>query len=205
MNNNISWEHFINSLNSHLSNQAQKISELEKSIEQLKAQITEMSNSRQVNIDKIEYKFDQLKVEKLEGTLNIGLNPFSGDAIEDFSVKNDKLGVGLVPFNHDDFTRNLYMSAEEFLFNEGKPLIDQIANAKQMNVTEDISTFIIEDIKRQMPARLHFHQQTIIQQTGNQIPPNELHSRVLIAFKDDLQQAIEVFLDNLPKESSDLR
>jgi hypothetical protein len=33
----------------------------------------------------VEYKFDQLKVENLNGTLNIGLNPFSakGQQIED--------------------------------------------------------------------------------------------------------------------------
>ena len=30
-------------------------------------------------IDRIEYKFDQLKIETLEGTLNIGLNPLSPD------------------------------------------------------------------------------------------------------------------------------
>ena len=34
----------------------------------------------------MEYKFDQLKVETLEGTLNIGLNPSDLQGIEDFSV-----------------------------------------------------------------------------------------------------------------------
>ena len=38
----------------------------------------------------MEYKFDQLKVETLEGTLNIGLNPSDLQAIEDFSVPNGK-------------------------------------------------------------------------------------------------------------------
>ena len=38
----------------------------------------------------MEYKFDQLKVETLEGTLNIGLNPSDLQGIEDFSVPNGK-------------------------------------------------------------------------------------------------------------------
>ncbi|MDF2946276.1 MAG: spore germination protein GerPC [Bacillales bacterium] len=204
MNNNFSWENFINNLNSHLSNQDRKICELENTIRELKKQLSEMASSRQVSIDKIEYKFDQLKVEKLEGTLNIGLNPFSGEAIEDFSVKNSALDVNLMPFNQDEFARNLSNSAQEFLNNEGKLLIDQIAAARSVNVSDDISMFILDDIKRQMPARLHYHQQMLIQQSGNQIPPNELHTRVLAALESDLKQAIEVFLSNLPQESSEV-
>ena len=38
----------------------------------------------------MEYKFDQLKVETLEGTLNIGLNPSDLQGIEDFSVPGNK-------------------------------------------------------------------------------------------------------------------
>lgn len=43
----------------------------------------------------MEYKFDQLKVENLNGTLNIGLNPFSakGQQIEDFQVDTETLKV----------------------------------------------------------------------------------------------------------------
>jgi spore germination protein PC len=204
MNTNFSWENFINNLNSHLSNQDRKICELENTIRELKKQLSEMASSRQVSIDKIEYKFDQLKVEKLEGTLNIGLNPFSGEAIEDFSVKNNALDVNLMPFNQDEFARNLSNSAHEFLNNEGKLLIDQIAAARSVNVSDDISMFILDDIKRQMPARLHYHQQMLIQQSGNQIPPNELHTRVLASLESDLKQAIEVFLSNLPQESSEV-
>ena len=36
--------------------------------------------------NELEYKFDQLKVETLEGTLNIGLNPSDLQGIEDFSI-----------------------------------------------------------------------------------------------------------------------
>ncbi|MDF2607150.1 MAG: spore germination protein GerPC [Bacillales bacterium] len=204
MNNNFSWDNFINNLNSHLSNQDRKICELENTILELKKELLEMKSSRQVSIDKIEYKFDQLKVEKLEGTLNIGLNPFSGEAIEDFSVKNNKLDVNLMPFNQDEFTRNLSNSAQEFLTNEGKHLIDQVAAVRKINVSDDISSFILDDIKRQMPARLHYHQQNLIQQSGNQLPPSELHTRVLAALESDLKQAIDVFISNLPQESSEV-
>ena len=41
-------------------------------------------------LNELEYKFDQLKVETLEGTLNIGLNPTDLQGIEDFSVPTQK-------------------------------------------------------------------------------------------------------------------
>ena len=41
----------------------------------MEQKITELQSRPSVHVEKLEYKFDQLKVEKLEGTLNIGLNP----------------------------------------------------------------------------------------------------------------------------------
>ncbi len=41
-------------------------------------------------MEKIEYKFDQLKVESLDGTLNIGLNPSNlKETIEDLAVEQN--------------------------------------------------------------------------------------------------------------------
>lgn len=38
------------------------------------------------NIERIDYQFDQLKIERLEGTLNIGLNPSDPNSVQNFEV-----------------------------------------------------------------------------------------------------------------------
>ena len=59
---------------------------MQKKIQSLEKQVSEFTKSSSCSIERMEYKFDQLKVETLEGTLNIGLNPSDLQGIEDFSV-----------------------------------------------------------------------------------------------------------------------
>ena len=68
----------------------------------------------------MEYKFDQLKVENLNGTLNIGLNPFSTkeQQIEDFQVDTETLKVNpetdTNPFTKEFFKKCTVTSIIEF-------------------------------------------------------------------------------------------
>ncbi len=63
---------------------------MQQKIHSLEQKIIELQNRPPVHVEKMEYKFDQLKVETLEGTLNIGLNPADLQNIEDFSVPSKK-------------------------------------------------------------------------------------------------------------------
>lgn len=59
-----------------------------KKVNDLSQELTTMRDTPKINVEKIEYKFDQLKVESLDGTLNIGLNPNSlKETIEDLAVE----------------------------------------------------------------------------------------------------------------------
>ena len=53
------------------------------------AKIKELGEQPPIKIDKIEYKFEQLKIDSLDGTLNIGLNPLTPDNLEDIII-NEK-------------------------------------------------------------------------------------------------------------------
>ena len=66
---------YLQQLHSIVMKQENKILHLEKAIFQLNKEIQELKQKPAIHVDKMEYKFDQLKVETLEGTLNIGLNP----------------------------------------------------------------------------------------------------------------------------------
>ena len=76
----------LQSMQTYIYNQDILIRGMQKKIQSLEKQVSEIQNRPPVHIDRMEYKFDQLKVETLEGTLNIGLNPSDLQGIEDYSV-----------------------------------------------------------------------------------------------------------------------
>src|SRR3954470_18148418 len=80
----------LQTMQSYIYRQDQRMRGLQKKIHSLEQTVSKLQNRPPVHIDRMEYKFDQLKVETLEGTLNIGLNPTDLNGIEDFSVPNQK-------------------------------------------------------------------------------------------------------------------
>ncbi len=68
---------YLHQLQQALQAQQTAILNLEDQVRLLQEELNELKNRPSSSVGKVEYKFDQLKVENLNGTLNIGLNPFS--------------------------------------------------------------------------------------------------------------------------------
>jgi spore germination protein PC len=78
-----------------LRHQQEQIAHLQQRIEMLMSQVKAADAKPTYHIDRIEYKFDQLKIERLDGTLNIGIQP-SGDGegdIDQFIVQQANKGA----------------------------------------------------------------------------------------------------------------
>lgn len=185
------------------------IQKLEQKVQALECELMTLKEKPNMHVDNIEYKFDQLKVERLNGTLNIGLNPFTGEAIEDFSVTGDQIKMNGQPFNafqpmqpEEEQKRLLILQteAENYLCIEGKKVIEQIAKGLDTKVSDEVMNYIIDDIRRQLPARIHFQQGVILQNQRKPMTPEELNESILQALKEDIEQAVKTFLIHLPKE-----
>ncbi len=87
---NPEFYYILQSIQDYVFQQDRKIQVLQKKILSLEKSITELQNRPPVQVERMEYKFDQLKVETLEGTLNIGLNPSDLQNIEDLSLSETK-------------------------------------------------------------------------------------------------------------------
>lgn len=59
---------------------------MEKTLASLIEEIEQLKARPPVRVDRIEYAFDQLKIETLDGTLNIGINPSDLSSIEDAAI-----------------------------------------------------------------------------------------------------------------------
>ncbi|MCY9665325.1 spore germination protein GerPC [Paenibacillus alginolyticus] len=92
MNNCITWQQWAQQVSAYIERQKQRIDTLEQTVTKLQTDLNALKNQKGVHIDRIEYKFDQLKVEKLDGTLTIGISPSLLDKIDDLTVNGASVG-----------------------------------------------------------------------------------------------------------------
>ncbi len=176
-----------------------RISTLEQSILTLQKELAAQRQNQQPT--HIEYKFDQLKVETLEGTLNIGLSPHSqNEAIEDFHVQNHKLNVPRSREYQTSFEK-IRSEIYHYLDHECIPVIEELEHKYQFPLQPEYRQFIINDVRNQIDPRIaqYLNQLNIEHLTREQI--DELEFQTKSKVKGDINKTFELFIQNLPKET----
>jgi spore germination protein PC len=192
---------YIRQLHTFVESQATKIKTLESLVQSLASDLNDLKNKPTIKVDKIEYKFDQLKVETLEGTLNIGLNPSDLQAIEDFAVEGKQaVSHPFGPANQFQSTMRMEELLLQNIDSEVESIIQQYNQENQVNIDESYVAFIKDDIRKQLPNRVQFHlnQIPLNQRTNDQGQGHE--NRIIELIKKDLHTGIYTFLNNLPNE-----
>lgn len=189
---------YIKRLHVFVEHQSKKIGKLEKMVLDMQQEIASLKERPPVQIGNIEYKFDQLKVETLEGTLNIGLNPTDLNQIDDFSVDQKAMNVPIPP--KQLFKRTIEL--ENTLYQYLETDLEQIYRDAQTNlgITVDDSyfTFIKDDIKKQLSGRVAYHLKELSSTNrGEELSP-EINANVIELLKQEIQNGVFLFLKNLP-------
>ncbi len=182
-----------------------RIQYLEGLVAELKKELDELKKKPAISVDKIEYKFDQLKVESLEGTLNIGLNPADLQGIDNFEVGN---GIGnmkgngpnQMPVDPKSQFRNTIEMEDEIYQHLETDLPQLIQNAEtrvNRKLGDNYTDFIKEDIKKQIPARIqHYLQHTTFR--GNETEKDAWKQNIIGQILKEMENGICTFLTNLP-------
>ena len=113
------WSTYLYELQYYMMQQDEKIKLLEKRLDTLEKQVAE---NKAPNIEKIEYKFDQLKIEHLAGTLHIGLSPSDLENIEDLAIQQTTPPNYPVPLK-----QQLTNELQQYLRETGPSLISNLA------------------------------------------------------------------------------
>jgi spore germination protein PC len=198
---NYEFYEYIRQLHRFVESQATKIKNLETLVQTLVTDLNDLKSKPTIQVDKIEYKFDQLKVETLEGTLNIGLNPSDLQSIEDFAVEGKQaVGHPFGPANQFQSTMRIEESLLQNIDSEVVSIIQQYNQENQVNIDESFVTFIKDDIRKQLPNRIQYHLNQIPndQRTNDQGSGHE--NRIIGLIRNDIQNGIYTFLNNLPNE-----
>lgn len=195
---NAEFYEYVKKLHLYVQHQSKKISKLEKMVMDLQQEVAALKDRPPVQIGNIEYKFDQLKVETLEGTLNIGLNPTELDGIDDFSV--DQKAVNVPTPGKQLFKRTIEIETALYKYLETDlEGIYRDAQAKLgINVDDSYFTFIKEDIRKQLSGRVAAHlKERSSGENGTEISP-EMNNQVIDLLKQEIQNGVFLFLKNLP-------
>ncbi|MGX4587767.1 spore germination protein GerPC [Paenibacillus chitinolyticus] len=199
----------------HIQRQEARIAKLEETTAAMHGEIEELKRQRGIHIDRIEYKFDQLKVEQLDGTLTIGVSPSTVHEIEDFAVNGmDASFPGNGTPSSDGFSPNENREPEQD--GEGRPAADEgaanrhlhdfldreameelieLAAKRHLNIGPDESRRVMDNLRQQIEARVRqYASSPDLLHTGGQEPPGNATWKLIEKTKADIRAGIRNYL-----------
>ncbi|MEH7304749.1 spore germination protein GerPC [Neobacillus drentensis] len=184
--------------------QEQRILTLEKTLQKMREDIKQLSERQSIHVDKIEYKFDQLKVETLEGTLNIGLNPSELAGIEDFAVQNQSLTTPISPKNQMQRSMKIEEAIYRYLETDLPPIVEAAQRELNVQPNDEYLSFIKQDIIKQLPSRIEQHL-TSNSATSRSSEATRSDDLIIEALKKEIQNGVNIFFSNLPENLKGMR
>ncbi|MET3696306.1 spore germination protein PC [Bacillus oleivorans] len=171
-----------------------KIQQLEKEIDELKKIVTELRSQPPLKIDRIEYKFDQLKIETLEGTLNVGISPQDLQNIGDLSTGQHPVPSPVYdPKNvviHDLIEEKM----NQYLDESVPQIISDTKDQLGIQPNESYLELISQDIKNQLKTRIRYHIGQLPPQVIQQESAEQVAEMVSARIRGEIQQGIYSFL-----------
>lgn len=190
--------YYLSKIKQMIEDQNDRIKELEHQIKKLKKQVNVLAEEPKT----VEYKFDQLKVEKLEGTLHIGIghSAESKDLIEQFNIGQNTVqmpGQMKRSVIENPNYREMIKAMDEFFIKEAPVYLQSLENKINVPLDESYRIFILEDVQRQVPGRIKHYL--------TKYEPKDERGRkdILQKTKEDIYRGIETFIVHLKDSRSD--
>ncbi|WP_269409689.1 spore germination protein GerPC [Lentibacillus daqui] len=188
------WMNYVYDLHQHIRSQDQKIKDLESRLQQME-QTSQKKNP--TTIEKIEYNFDQLKIERLDGTLHIGLSPSDLAKMDEFGVNQTNPPDEKVPLN-----QTLQTDLRNHIYQEGPKIIQHLAEQYQHPVNENFQHVMLQDIEKQLPQRIHVHEQEV-RNNHNLATEDQIMNYVKDQIKHEIHQSLITYMQGNGKEGKD--
>lgn len=203
MNMNYELMCYLERLYLHMQSQNKKMNEMTQIIKQLKQEVKQLKERNKPTVIKNEYKFDLLKVERLEGTLNIGINPDGSDSsIEEFAV-NQSMSVPSIEKIDPDLFPKILEQIHHYLDNQAYQILQSMERKYAYPLDETYRKFILDDIKKQIGGRIRHY---LNQHKLEQMEPEQfahIEQTIIEHVKKDIDKTMEAFIKNLPQNRNE--
>ncbi|SEP82412.1 spore germination protein GerPC [Piscibacillus halophilus] len=189
-----------NSIWQHLAYLEQKINQQYALIQELNEKmdtLIEQQQGSKAMAETIEYNFEQLKIETLEGTLNIGLTPQNDLPFEQLDLPEESPESSFTPME-----QQIYNQLMPFLRKELPEVLNQFAQDYDIEIDQQQKHVLYQDIKNQLPQRIKEHTSQI-QQNGRVIIEREQIPALIQHIQKEITQGIDLFLNQLKENEED--
>lgn len=183
------WIRFVEQLNVHLCWQNNKLLELEQLLRGMERELQSLKDQPKTRIDKIEYSFDQLKVEKLEGTLTIGMAPGTGN-IEDLAVNGEsRSNAAAADAPEDQAVAEANRQIGLYIDKELPNRIDRLTGQLKRPLGAEYRKLVMDDIRKQVDDRIDYYYRQFGIEKKDDRPP-ETVAGIVAKVKRDIETAL---------------
>ncbi|MBD2869522.1 spore germination protein GerPC [Paenibacillus arenilitoris] len=207
------WQIWSLEVQNALKAQQERIDGLESQLAELCEKIKQLEAKPTYNIESIEYHFDQLKVEKLDGTLNIGMTA-PGDGDESFPGTVDQLAVAkpevfpaagpAIPPPTGPYA-DIYAGMNRYLDTEALQKLQSFESELCLPLDPYHRRIIIEDVRKQLPPRIEYYLQAASKGNNGQNGAGnngDVTGQVLAKTKRDADAAMLAYMKQLQSGSA---
>lgn len=199
--------YYMNQLATKLQKQEEKLANLEKANQELNKTIDSLKEQPPINVERIDYHFDQLKIERLEGTLNIGLNPGDLKGMDEFSIPTTDNSIPSMEQNKPSMDQ-LHNKLNNYIDQDLPRLVQEKKDEFNIQLDDSYTQFVKEDLRKQLPSRIQFYAQKLTQEKRNW-SQEELEKEIYQRMVHDITQAVHAFIQQFPmrgggEENNDL-
>lgn len=172
-----------------------QIEAMQKQLDAVQKQFDDLQKKPPVHV---EYHFDQLKVSRLDGTLNIGLTP-QGQQGDIDSLETPVPGMwtppGQQPDEMADQIGTLQQQALAFMDEDAQSELMRLSLQHQTPLERDQALAVVQDVKAQIKERVHHYARTSpFPQPGRNEERLQWQEDILQKTKKDVLSAFESYL-----------
>jgi spore germination protein PC len=204
MNNGYDWNAIFRQLYTQLLWQSEKLVKMDRKLDEIMQELQAIRSQKPVNVERIEYKFDQLKVEKLDGTLNIGITPDNAKSIEQFAIGNNEVMVGPIPIKTDapESYAAIQSGVMDYLNVDAPNEMKTMEGKYDLSLAGEYRDHIVADVKKQVNERIvHYIQKFELRDDAED--RDDRISLISEQVKNDIRLGVERYLQTFPKKEGE--
>jgi spore germination protein PC len=195
---NSNFETYFQQLHSYLKWQTDRIRYLESRLDRMEKELELIKNQDRIHIDKIEYNFDQLKVETLDGTLNVGISPagLGAQNIDDLAVGGKTISTNT---SRSEAFERIQKRVNSYLDQQFPGELAQLQRQYQLEQEEGLSQKISLDLQGQTGERIQYYMEIVAGPPPRSITP-EQEQVVTDDVINDIRSGLDQYLLKLQQQ-----
>lgn len=143
-----------------------KLQQLQERASAMQKQLDELQSKPPLHV---EYHFDQLKVNRLEGTLNVGVSPQGGSGIESFEIPDPANGVmslnpaqgdAEAPSAEESRIRQLQQQMHQYMNQSASQALAELEKQQRVQLAPEHRARVVQDVRNQVDERVRYYAAT---------------------------------------------